>query len=351
MRHVRVAVAVVDFIALCLGTLLLLLSHAHAAAAAKAEFVSRGDVMEWIDKYRARPEPERLPDAVKVLSQSLVLREPETAGFYVGFVAGVLGANPQEAEHLVIRMTPLPPSDQWLVVRAIAYSGLPAWKSLLARVTDKLPARRGMIDAYLMDKLPTLDRIELDKSPTFMEKVGMHLGMAPKTPEISYGRNPELLDTLWGEYFAAGHYGPIWRIITMLPWSKDRDSGERLAVGSSAKLTLANNAARYPDVLALIKRTAPYQDKETKAVLAEVIHAAETTETGNIRKEQLALMDKLKTKGSGSQTDMKLWGYLGQGAIGVTCVTLAALSYSVAGIPCVIGGAATSAVLNYWAAK
>jgi hypothetical protein len=179
----------------------------------------------------------------------------------------------------------------------------------------------------------------------------MQFGMAPKPPEISYGRNPELLDTLWGEYFAAGRYKPISRIIAMLPWSKDRDSGERLAVGGSAKLTLANNAARYPDILALIKRMAPYQDKEAKAVLAEVIHAAETTETGNIRKEQLALMDKLKTRGSGSQNDMKLWGYLGQGAIGVTCVTLAALSYSVAGIPCVIGGAATSAVLNYWSAK
>jgi hypothetical protein len=98
------------------------------------------------------------------------LREPETAGFYVGFVAGVLGANPTEAEHLVVNMLPLPPADQWLVVRAIAYSGLPAWKSLLARVAAKVPARRGMIDAYLTGALPTLDTIELDKGPTFLEK-------------------------------------------------------------------------------------------------------------------------------------------------------------------------------------
>jgi len=31
--------------------------------------------------------------------------------------------------------------------------------------------------------------------------------------------------------------------------------------------------------------------------------------------------------------------------------SLAAISLSTAGVPCVIGGAATSAVLNYWAAQ
>jgi len=137
----------------------------------------------------------------------------------------------------------------------------------------------------------------------------------------------------------------------LLPWSQDRDSLDRLTVGSAAKYTLANNAARYPDLLKLIREMAPNQSAEVKPVLAEVIRAAETAQTANIKKQQLAEIEKLKTKGSGRQRDMKLWGYLGQGAIGVTCVTLAALSYSVAGIPCVIGGAATSAVLNYWSAK
>jgi hypothetical protein len=141
-----------------------------AASASQNEFLSRAAVIEWIDNYRNKPEPSRVPDAVHALSTSGGLREPETAGFYVGFVAGVLGANPTEAEHLVVNMLPLPPADQWLVVRAIAYSGLPAWKSLLARVAAKVPARRGMIDAYLTGALPTLDTIELDKGPTFLEK-------------------------------------------------------------------------------------------------------------------------------------------------------------------------------------
>ena len=176
--------------------------------------------------------------------------------------------------------------------------------------------------------------------------------MKRQQPVLSYGRNPELLDTLWGQYFAAGEYRPLWRIFTMLPWSKDRDSVElRLTIGSSAKYTLANNAARYPDILELIKKKAAGQEPKVRPILADVIHAAETVETSAIRKEQVALIDRLKTKGAGTQQDMKLWGYVGQGAIGVTCVTLAVMSVGAAGIPCVIGGAATSAVLTYWAAK
>jgi hypothetical protein len=349
MRYASVASGIAFLIAL--------LAPAHiqpaqaGPLASPNDFVSRASVMEWIDNYRNRPEPSRAPQAVRALSEFGALREPETAGFYVGFVAGVLGANPKEAERLVGKMLPLPPADQWLVVRAIAYSGLPAWKSLLARTAAKVPARRGMVDAYLTGALPTLNAIELDKSPTFLEQVGQHFGVKPKQQLVSYGRNPELLDTLWGQYFAAGQYRPLWRIITLLPWSKERDSAERLTVGSSAKYPLANNAARYPDILALIKDMATYQDADVRPILAEVIRAAETTETAAIRKEQLALVDKLKSKGPGYQRDLKTWGYVGQGAIGITCVVLATISLSAAGLPCVIGGAATSAALNYWAAQ
>jgi hypothetical protein len=340
--------------AFALGILAIILTpvaQANAARSEKPEFLSRAAVVTWIDGYRHKPEPARVPEAVRALSELGALRDPEATGFFVGFVAGVLGAHPQDAERLVAKMLPLPPADEWLVVRAIAYSGLPAWKSVLARTADKVPARRGMVDAYLTGALPTLDAIELDKSPTFLEQIGQQLGMKPKTQPVSYGRNPELLDTLWGQYFAAGQYRPLWRVITMLPWSKERDSVERLAAGSSAKYTLANNAARYPDVLALVKDMARYQDKDVRPILAEVIRAAETADTSGIRKEQLAAVERLKTKGPGTQRDMKLWGYAGQGAIGITCVVLATMSLTAAGLPCVIGGAATSAALTYWAAQ
>src|SRR5262245_55917420 len=157
MRHVTVT--------LLIAVLALLAAIEAAAATARdTKFITRSAVIEWIDNYRHKPEPQRLPAAVKTLSESGALRDPEAAGYYVGFAAGVLRANPREAEQLIEAMLPLPAADQWFAVRALAYSGLPAWKSILARVALRLPARRGMIDAYLAGKLPALDAIALDKS-------------------------------------------------------------------------------------------------------------------------------------------------------------------------------------------
>jgi hypothetical protein len=55
-------------------------------------------------------------------------------------------------------------------------------------------------------------------------------------------RSPELLDTLWGYYFGTGTYGPIARIIVLLPWSNDRDSLDKLTIGSMAKYTTRSRA-------------------------------------------------------------------------------------------------------------
>jgi hypothetical protein len=331
-----------------LAALAALLALAAPEAQAKGAFLSRAAVISWADGYRHKPEPARLPAAVRALSQSGALRDPENAGFHVGFIAGVLGANPERAEALVSRMLPLPDADQWVVVRAIAYSGLPEWKRLLRRIAPRLPARQAMIDQYLAGSLPTLDAIELDKSPTFFEKMQMHVGVKLKAPDVSFGKNPELLDTLWGQYFATGDYKPLYRILAMLPWSKDRDSVERLTVGSMAKVTLANNATTYPDLLLLLKSMAKYQHEDVAGPLAEVMQAAETAQAPRLKKEALAAIEEIKRKGPGYKREMTMWGYVGQATIAGTCIALAVVSLTAAGIPCVVGGAVTSAALNYW---
>ena len=43
-----------------------------------------------------------------------------------------------------------------MVVRAVAWSGIPEWKSILAALRPKLPARQTMIDKYIAGELPTL---------------------------------------------------------------------------------------------------------------------------------------------------------------------------------------------------
>src|SRR5262245_6743233 len=100
---------------------------ASAAATARIEFTSLDAVSRWISNYRIRPEPARVPAAVQALSQFGAFKDVESSGVYVGFIAGVISANPAKAEALVAKMFPVAPTDQWVIVRAIAYSGHPDW--------------------------------------------------------------------------------------------------------------------------------------------------------------------------------------------------------------------------------
>jgi len=84
------------------------------------------------------------------------------------------------------------------------------------------------------------------------------------------------------------------------------------------------------------------------AVLKEVIEAADTADIGRIRKEALASVEELKRKGPGYKRDISFWGQVGEGAISLGCVAAAALGQIEFGIPCVLGGAATSAAVRYW---
>ncbi len=85
---------------------------------------SLGVVQQWIYNYRAKPDYAHVPAAVRVLFHSQTFKEPENAGIYLGFIAGAIGSNPAKAEQLVNSFFPVPPEDEWVVIRAIAYSGL-----------------------------------------------------------------------------------------------------------------------------------------------------------------------------------------------------------------------------------
>jgi len=128
-----------------------------------------------IANYQAKPTPGRLPAAVRVLSQIGAFKEPEAAGVYVGFIAGVIGANPDKAEALIAKMIAIAPADHWVIVRVIAYSNHPDWKGLLRKFAERMPLRKVMIDKYLEGKLATLDEIPLEKkNPTLWDKVRGH---------------------------------------------------------------------------------------------------------------------------------------------------------------------------------
>lgn len=289
---------------------------------AAAPFASSEELLKWINGYRIHPEPKRLPEAVKAMSRFAVTKDMDQAGVYIGFTAGVIGANAESADELVSRMFPLPPEDQVLVIKAIAYSGLDDWKALLTRFVERMPARKVLIDKYLFGNKPVLADLPMADDST-------------------------AIDVNWGYYFATGSEAPVRRIVTALAWSRDKDDVEKLTIGAMAKWTLAQNASRDQDLLHMLKSLSAETTGEARPPLIEVIEAAETLELGRIRKQALASIEELKTKGPESVRNYNWWGQAGQTVLALGCIAAGALGHVEVGIPCVVGGAVSTAALKY----
>lgn len=307
-----------------LALLTFLAVHVPAAARdrpAPPPFATGESILQWINAYRFNKQPDLLPEAVKAASRLGLFRDLEAGGVYVGFMAGVLADNSYEAERLVARMFPLPPSDQVAIVRAIAYSGLADWKDLLRGVAERMPARQILIRRHLDDKLPTLEKLDLSGSPA-------------------------ALDTNWGFYFATGRTAAVDRIVAALAWTAEGDNLDRLTAGHMAKWTLANNALQDKDLLDHLKAASATRRGPVGTSLEGIIEAAETFETARIRKEAGAAIEQFKRKGPETQRQLSFWGQAGQTALALGCVVAGVLGHPEVAVPCVIGGAASTAALK-----
>src|SRR3984893_13096672 len=205
-----------------LTAILLLIEPARAAVPPEIDpGASLSVVQQWIYNYRAKPDYAHVPAAVRVLFHAQSFKEPENSGIYLGFIAGAIGSNPAKAEQLVTGFFPVAPEDEWVIVRAIAYSGLPDWRHLLRRIAPRLPGRRVMIDSCLAGTLPTLTSIPLEETqPGMWDKFR---GVFTKNPfakedkklkmKLTFASSQDLLDTLWGYYFASGSHAPLLRLM------------------------------------------------------------------------------------------------------------------------------------------
>ena len=281
-------------------------------------------ILKWINGYRHNPEPDKLPPAVKAMSALGLFKDLDQAGIYVGFISGIIAANPERADKLISEMFPLPPEEQVVIVRAIAYSGLRGWKELLQRFIERMPARKVLIEHHLYGKGANFTTLDLKASPAHV-------------------------DIMWGHYFGSGRFQSIERILSILSWAKDRNDTEKLTIGSMAKWTLANNLQQDPRLLAFAKVQIGKLGKENAKELREVITAAETFETGDIRKQAMSALDELRRKGPESARNAVWWGTAGQTALALGCIVASALGHPEVGIPCVIGGALSNVALKYLA--
>jgi hypothetical protein len=65
----------------------------------------------------------------------------------------------------------------------------------------------------------------------------------------------------------------------------------------------------------------------------------------------LKAIEELRAKGPQSAREMAWWGKAGQTALALGCVAASAMGQVEFGIPCVVGGALSTAALNYLAPK
>lgn len=282
------------------------------------EFANADAMLAWLDRYRLEPAPKRLPEVVSHMVRLGVLRDPEKSGLFVGFIAGVLGDNPASAQKMILKMFPMPPEDQGALVMALVYSGLPDWKGIATRnLVERMPARQVLLRKHLYEKHVPLLEVKLDSGA-------------------------EVLDTLWGHYLATGRMDGVLRMLSALPWSKDKKDVMKLTVGGVAKWTLASNASRDKGLLDELRRALPSQPKDVQEPLREVIKSAESFETHKIRKEMVDAIEELKRKGPQPDGTWAKVANIGSVAIAVGCVAASVTGHIELGVPCVITGAMTS---------
>lgn len=312
------------------------------AQAVDARFSSPDHLMQWIHGYRAKPQPMLVPKAVHAMRKHGLLKNPDKAGLLVGFIAGVLGSNQTKASKLIARMFPMPAKEQGVIIRAIAYSGLPEWPMLLSKFEKRMPLRKPLINDFIAGKEKTLDEMGVDEGPY-------------------------VLDALWGYYAATGYHAPVVRIITALPWVNDvrgtdkfswsklkaafddaegKDAVRKITAGHMAKWTLTANAERDRSLIALYKMELKYQPEQVAEPLREVIQAAEKFQADRIRTEAKAAIEKIKAKHPGD-AEWTRGTYAGSVAIATGCV-VASVTIPGAAAPCVIGGALYSGAVKLW---
>lgn len=290
------------------------------AATPKSEFRNHQEILAWMEKYRYRPEPKRLPRAVHAMRAAGLFEDLDNAGLFIGFIAGVLNRNPKDAKKLLEEMFPIPPKEQGVIIKAIAYSGLPDWKHLMGQLAERMPGRATLIEAYLFKNEKTLMEMPLEKGPF-------------------------VIDALWGFYYATGDFRPVGRILSALRWSEESNI-DKFTAAHTAKWTLAANGERNRELLDYYRQQKDAQDKKIKAPLKKVIKAVENYHAARIRKEALAAIEVRKQKGP-----VPPWGFaaeIGSTTLSVGCVIASAAGQPHIAAPCVVAGAVYSGAMHLW---
>lgn len=287
---------------------------------------SQAELLQWIDSYRLKPDVKDVPRAVKAMSGLGLFTGQDKAAFFIGFLAGVLGDNPKTARRHIRKLLPLPANEQAVIIKAIAFSGLPDWREILGELQPQFEARRVLLVKYLAGDALPLQQLTLDAEPN-------------------------LLDTLWGYYYATGRFEPVIQIISSLDWVAREDEPDKLTIGSMVKWTLAANAGRNDELLKLYRMQVAHQPLTVAAELQDVIDAVEDFDPDRIRREETKKLDEIARRPPKSNEDgsWSRWAAkAGSTVISLGCVVASAAGQAEIAAPCIVAGALYSAGSNLY---
>lgn len=294
-------------------------------------------LLEWVYGYRAKPDVANVPKSVQAMQRFGLFRDTEKADFFVGFIAGVLNQNPKKADRLIKGMFPMPPKEQAVIVKAIAWSGLSNWPTLMRKYAPRMPHRQALIDQYLSGEEPALMRVPLESGPS-------------------------VLYALWGFYVATGRYEPVERLIPALTWARGaqeeegylmrqwnaafdwsdgKDDFSKATIGGTAKWTLVSHAERDRELIDYYRIQLHNHDERIQQKLREVIAAAEAFESERVRKEEMAAIEQIRRRNPDGANFSRATT-LGSVAIATGCVAATAAGQAAIAVPCIVTGAVYS---------
>jgi hypothetical protein len=174
------------------------------------------DLDRFISKYYMQPRPERISDAMGMLTSSGVLQIAEAVGTITGFFSEIFLTNP---------------------------SHLGEWQPVI-------------------DKQPGFAKTVLDSALSW-SKAGGVLQLP--------GRTAQMNEFYWGAFFASGNPIYVKKLLELAPLAAERNDFNLWTIGSTAKWSLTRNSRQDPLVRSILEGEKRTADKPTQDIIDEVL--------------------------------------------------------------------------------
>jgi len=226
---------------------LIILLLAVPTSHAQESFRSQVEFSNWLKFYYQNPEPEIIPDAVMYLSESGILNNENAYAPIFGFLAGVIGENPNRLKIWTQQLKTIKPRDYGIIILGIWYAKLHQSQKVVYEILDSNET--------------------LNKQFAYLRR-----GNPIEIAEIPLEQGPWVLDALWGQFSATGKKYPVARIAEALHWIDIKGDSNKLLIGRAAQWSLISNAVQHDRVFSILSKMAANNPNNT--YLVKVVHDA-----------------------------------------------------------------------------